>query len=139
MACNFSQNGELRHYGVKGMRWGIRRDSNQAPYRKKARIAAMTSAMQKSQQRYIDRLSSKNYLKPKQKERLKEAKAYKKSLDKTMNTLMKDLSPEDVRKGRQSMHLRTGIIATLAGPFATGAYIGSLTNSVLTYGTKNKT
>ena len=123
---------ELRHYGVKGMKWGVRRQIG-----KKARLYAATKNLEKQTSKTINRTQRSiekernkivpNFDKITRKE--KKLARYQKSqagLKKAMNTLMKDLSEKDIKQGRLDIHLRGYGAAFLGGGGGAGLYYGRL-------------
>jgi signal transduction protein with GAF and PtsI domain len=114
---------ELKHYGVPGMKWGIRRDSKLAGLRKKARIAAAGEMLIKQQRIQVERLSRKTNRSPKQEERLQRAIQELTSSKKIMKKMATELTPTDIAKGTESLLTRHFI---LGSPLVSALYQESL-------------
>ena len=122
------QDDELMHYGVKGMKWGVRRNLG-----KKAKIAA-------NLERYADvydkasRINSKRADKAElsgnsEKSKIEREKAsanikQRDEMYKMRNKLIQDLSEKDIKQGRKYM-MKSGLISGfIGGPVATGVVVG---------------
>ena len=99
-----TKDGELMHYGVKGMKWGVRRSLGV-----KARAAALNKKVIDSADKKIKKLETvkaKKGLTDRQMRELKTQKAIKKTYEKTRNSLTKDLSPKDIKRGERVIAAR---------------------------------
>lgn len=123
--------GELYHYGVKGMKWGVRREIG-----RKAQTAAYIESVNRSRQMKSQRLSvkmkrnknkGKGYKNPELSIKKNELDRKTRKLEKLRNTLVKDLSPKDIERGRGSsfwMGFRGGFLGgPIGGLIAAGAYV----------------
>lgn len=114
------------------MRWGVRRDSKQASYRRRARLAAATDEYRKSYQRRIDRLSKtpKDQRSEKQNRALKSARKEKEFLDKKFKKYTKGLSKYDIKKGKQSLAIRRLSSHAFGGMLVSALYEGSIAGEI---------
>lgn len=92
---------ELLHYGVKGMKWGVRRSIGE-----KARQYVYADRLYKQSTKYTERLKRKTDLSDKQKTRLKQHTDYQKKLEKAMNKLVKDIKPDDIKQAKVDLVIR---------------------------------
>lgn len=98
------ENGELYHYGVKGMKWGVRRSLGV-----RARAGAMYKNFADSAARNVKRLEAKKAKKGltnRQAEKLKTNKRLRKEYGDLSKTLTKDLSQKDIKRGQRVMAAR---------------------------------
>ena len=119
---------ELYHYGVKGMKWGVRRNLG-----KKAKIAA-------NLERYADTYDKGSRINNKRADKAELRGDYEKSkierqkasaniklrdeMYNMRNKLIKDLSDKDIKQGRKYM-MKSGLISGfIGGPVATGVVLG---------------
>lgn len=95
---------ELYHYGVKGMKWGVRRDIGT-----KARAAGVYGRDINIINRRVNRLQKKRAKKgltAGQTNRLVNYKNATKAMTIKRDTLIKDLSPKDIRRGQNAITAR---------------------------------
>ena len=95
---------ELMHYGVKGMKWGVRRSIGI-----RSRAAALYKNNITSVDKKIKKLESKKTsegLTDRQAEKLKGYEGIKKNFTKDRNSLIKDLSPKDIKRGERAIRAR---------------------------------
>ena len=114
-------NGELYHYGVKGMKWGVRRERA-----KRARVAASTRIINSKQLKQLEKMKRKRDKKAKYEEdttkldaKIKAANKYINNNRRLMNRALSGLTQKEIDRGRRQ------IKALNAVGFLTGA-IGSL-------------
>ena len=123
---------ELYHYGVKGMKWGVRRELG-----RKAKTAAYIESKTFSKSRMITKLDNKiktnttlgmDYKNEKLIEKRKRLDREREKMDVLRNKLIKDLSQKDIIKGRgyaNSIGYDLGVIGYLAG--VPVGYVGGAT------------
>lgn len=91
----------IYHYGVKGMKWGVRRSLGV-----KARGAAVYRTLIKTQQKAVDRLEKKRETKgltDRQQRNLDRGKKVVAEWTETRNKLIKDLSEKDIKRGQRAV------------------------------------
>lgn len=110
---------ELAHYGVKGMKWGVRKEIG-----KDAKAAAIARNRASSLQRQAEKLSSRidklnasgkkanRALSSRARSVKKEASKYK-EIEKVLS---KDLSEKDIKQGRRAVKLKSALRFALIGP-----------------------
>lgn len=106
-------NKELYHYGVKGMKWGVRRSIGA-----KARVAAIYESSSKDLGKSISKYEARKAkagLTDRQQKRFDKIKKSKVEVDKYRNKLIKDLSEKDIAKGRRAI---TSSVVLFGGPAA---------------------
>lgn len=136
-----NHNDSLYHYGVKGMKWGVRRDikkrSIQAA-RLERKASRYYQAQQNSRKKSDDYAKKSSAYRKKLGGRIKTTHQYNKALgldyrraknytksvehlvkrrdiERERSDLIKDLSPKDVENGRKYVSLQTGRINVLVG------------------------
>lgn len=119
---------ELLHYGVKGMKWGVRRSIG-----KKARQYAYVDRLYKHSTKYTDRLKRKTDLSDKQKTKLKRHTDYQKKLETAMDKLVKDIKPDDIKQAKVDLVIREVGSQVMGGLIGRTTYDLSLHNSVKKY------
>ena len=96
---------ELKHYGVKGMKWGVRRALGV-----RARAAAINNSFIKGADKNIKRMENKKAKKGltnRQVKYLEKNKQLKKKYTDVRNELIKDLSPKDIKRGERAVLARS--------------------------------
>lgn len=102
----------IYHYGVKGMKWGVRR-----AHGIKARGAAVYNKLAKTQQRTVDRLEKKRATKgltDRQQRNLERGKSAVSEWMAKRDKLIKDLSPKDIRQGERAIKAY-GLLGSMSG------------------------
>lgn len=97
-------NSELKHYGVKGMKWGVRRAIGT-----NSRAAALYKNVIQDQNKKILKLENrknKKGLTDRETSRLNTAKSIQRNYTKMRNRLIKDISPKDIKRGEQAVKAR---------------------------------
>ena len=98
----YTYSDELRHYGVKGMKWGVRREIGT-----RAKAGAMYERLIKTQTKRMNKLEkmkSTKGLTNRQNKNLKDLKKTTEDFIKKRNTLIKDISEKDIEKGRRAIN-----------------------------------
>ena len=116
---------ELLHYGVKGMKWGVRRSIG-----KKARQYVYADRLHKQSTKYTERLKRKTDLSDRQKTRLKQHTDYQKKLEKAMNKLVKDIKPDDIKQAKVDLVIREVGAQFMGGITGRTAYAMSLQSAI---------
>ena len=117
----------LAHYGVKGMKWGVRKEIARKA-RTGGRVGIVADAYAKKRSRYDDKISiakssgassgTLTSLKLKRDKYLIEEKRLKS----IQNKLYRGLSKEDIDRGRKAAKRSPLIAQVLGGPIAGAAY-----------------
>ena len=119
MSITKQYNNELYHYGVKGMKWGVRRNIGI-----KSRAAAQYKSFANSADRNVKRLEAKKNKKgltDRQVERLKMNQDLARKYTQNRNMLIKDMSEKDIKRGERAIKARW---------FAFGAHAGNIMNGI---------
>lgn len=92
---------ELKHYGVKGMKWGVRRSIGV-----RARAGALYKSFSKTEEGHIKRLEKKKkkrgYLTERETKYLKYHRKALNEFSRKRNVLLKDVSKEDIARGERA-------------------------------------
>ena len=102
LVSQYTYSDELRHYGVKGMKWGVRREIGT-----RAKAGAMYERLIKTQTKRMNKLEkmkSTKGLTNRQNKNLKDLKKTTEDFIKKRNTLIKDISEKDIEKGRRAIN-----------------------------------
>ena len=97
-------NAELYHYGVKGQKWGVRRNIGV-----KARAAAQYKKFAESATRNVKRLEerkAKKGLTDREVDRLKKNQDLARNYTKSRNALIKNMSDKDIKRGERAITRR---------------------------------
>lgn len=110
---------ELRHYGVKGMKWGVRRDIGRRA-RKAARLSdrideynnkktklTVKSNVKKAKEKSSDRVDRK----------IRKVDTEIKRLKNLRNTTVKNLSPKDIEQGKRAVETQKELMSLLDTAF----------------------
>ena len=119
---------ELLHYGVKGMKWSVRRSIG-----KQARQYAYAGRMYKKVSKKIERQESKTNLSKIQKRKLKKKIDYQKKLETAMDKLVKDIKPDDIKQAKVDLAIREASLQVMGGLIGRGIYDRSLKKSIKRY------
>ena len=112
-------NNEIYHYGVKGMKWGVRRNIGV-----KSRAAAQYKSFADSANRNVKHLEAKQNKKgltDRQVKRLQMNQDLARKYTKNRNMLIKDMSEKDIKRGERAIKARW---------FAFGAHAGNIMNGI---------
>lgn len=93
--------GELYHYGVKGMKWGVRRSIGT-----RAKGGAMYSTFIRDVDKKINKLEKRKRDIGLTDTEVKQYKSFERQRDtytKIRNKLLKDVSPKDIRRGERAL------------------------------------
>lgn len=107
---------ELKHYGVKGMKWGVRRSIGA-----RARTAALYKKTIDSEDKTIRKLEgikSKKGLTDRQAKTLKQTKKLRADNVEYRNKLVKDISKKDIARGERALRMIGLLGASSAIPMA---------------------
>ena len=111
-------NQELYHYGVKGMKWGVRRNIGI-----KSRAAAQYRRFADDANRNVKRLEAKKSSKgltDRQVARLKYNRKLARDFTKERNSLIKNMSEKDIKRGERAVIGRYLAFGGVAGSVVNG-------------------
>ena len=105
-------NEELKHYGVKGMKWGVRRSIGV-----RSRAAAVNKYFADGASKNVKRMEAKKAKKgltDRQVKYLEKNKQLEKKYSDMRNKLIKDMSPNDIKRGERAIAAR-GLLGASKG------------------------